>query len=60
MRITSFIDPDSDPEQSRNVNQAVISVGTGGWWGKGYFQGTQSQLGFLRVQHTDRNNDLKE
>lgn len=53
VRITSFVDPDSDPEQSRNVNQAVISVGTGGWWGKGYFQGTQSQLGFLRVQHTD-------
>ena len=53
VRITSFIDPDSDPEQSRNVTQAVISVGTGGWWGKGYFQGTQSQLGFLRVQHTD-------
>jgi rod shape determining protein RodA len=28
-------------------------VGSGGWWGKGYLQGTQSQLGFLRVQHTD-------
>lgn len=52
-RITSFIDPASDPEQAFNIQQALISVGTGGWWGKGYFQGTQSQLGFLRVQHTD-------
>ncbi len=52
-RITTFIDPASDPEQAFNVDQAVISVGSGGWWGKGYMQGTQSQLGFLRVQHTD-------
>lgn len=52
-RVTTFIDPSSDPEQAFNVDQAVISVGTGGWFGKGYMQGTQSQLGFLRVQHTD-------
>lgn len=52
-RITTFIDPSSDPDQAFNVDQAVISVGSGGWWGKGYFNGTQSQLGFLRVQHTD-------
>ena len=52
-RITTFIDPSSDPEQAFNVDQAVISVGSGGWFGKGYMQGTQSQLGFLRVQHTD-------
>lgn len=52
-RITTFIDPSSDPEQAFNVDQAVISVGSGGWWGKGYMNGTQSQLGFLRVQHTD-------
>ena len=35
------------------MEQALISIGSGGWWGKGYLQGTQSQLGFLRVQHTD-------
>jgi rod shape determining protein RodA len=52
-RVTTFLDPQSDPEQAFNVDQAVISVGSGGWWGKGYMNGTQSQLGFLRVQHTD-------
>ncbi len=52
-RITTFVDPSTDPEQAFNVDQAIISVGSGGWWGKGYMQGTQSQLGFLRVQHAD-------
>ena len=52
-RLAIFIDPSSDPEQQFNIDQALISVGSGGWFGKGYFQGTQSQLGFLRVQHTD-------
>lgn len=52
-RVTTFLDPASDPEQAFNVDQAVISVGSGDWFGKGYMQGTQSQLGFLRVQHTD-------
>ncbi|MEZ4643820.1 MAG: FtsW/RodA/SpoVE family cell cycle protein [Chloroflexota bacterium] len=53
-RITTFINPEeADPEDVFNVDQAVISVGTGGFFGKGYLQGTQSQLGFLRVQHTD-------
>jgi rod shape determining protein RodA len=53
-RITTFISPeDADEEDVFNVNQAEISVGSGGLFGKGYLQGTQSQLGFLRVQHTD-------
>lgn len=53
-RISTFLDPEAaDPEDVFNVDQAVVSVGTGGWFGKGYLQGTQSQLGFLRVQHTD-------
>lgn len=52
-RITVFLDPEADSEQARNTAQALISIGSGGWWGKGYFNGTQSQLGFLRVQHTD-------
>jgi rod shape determining protein RodA len=52
-RVTAFLDPEALPEQSFNVEQALISIGSGGWWGKGYLQGTQSQLGFLRVQHTD-------
>ena len=52
-RLAIFVDPSSNPEQQFNINQALISIGSGGWFGKGYFQGTQSQLGFLRVQHTD-------
>jgi rod shape determining protein RodA len=52
-RLVAFVDQEALPEQSFNVEQALISVGSGGWWGKGYLQGTQSQLGFLRVQHTD-------
>lgn len=53
-RITTFLDPEAaDAEDVFNVDQAEISIGSGGFWGKGYFRGTQSQLGFLRVQHTD-------
>ena len=36
-----------------NINQALISIGSGGWWGKGFLHGTQSRLYFLRVRHTD-------
>lgn len=53
-RIFHFLQPGQDPSgASYNVNQALISIGSGGWWGKGYGQGTQSQLQFLRVRHTD-------
>ena len=53
-RITTFVTPENAaPEDIFNINQAEISVGTGGWFGKGYLNGTQSQLGYLRVQHTD-------
>jgi rod shape determining protein RodA len=53
-RITTFLDPAAASEDDVfNIEQAEISVGSGGLWGKGYMQGTQSQLGFLRVQHTD-------
>jgi len=53
-RITTFINPEAaSNEDVFNIDQAEISVGSGGLWGKGYMQGTQSQLGFLRVQHTD-------
>jgi rod shape determining protein RodA len=53
-RITTFVNPEAADEESLfNIEQALISVGSGGLWGKGYMQGTQSQLGFLRVQHTD-------
>ncbi len=52
-RVLAFVNPEAVPEQAFNIDQALISIGSGGWWGKGYLQGTQSQLGFLRVQHTD-------
>jgi rod shape determining protein RodA len=53
-RITTFVDPEAaDEDDVFNINQAEISIGSGGWLGKGYGQGTQSQLGFLRIQHTD-------
>ncbi len=52
-RLTLFINPSSDPDSYFNVHQALVSIGSGGWTGKGLTQGTQSQLHFLRVRHTD-------
>ena len=53
-RILMHIIPGYDPfGASYNVTQALVSIGSGGPWGKGFRQGTQSQLYFLRVRHTD-------
>jgi rod shape determining protein RodA len=53
-RIVTFLYPEHDPSgASYNIMQALISIGSGGLWGKGLLQGTQSQLHFLRVRHTD-------
>ncbi len=53
-RLATFFDPWADPlGAGYNILQAEISVGSGGFWGKGFAQGTQSQLHFLRVQSTD-------
>ncbi|HRL13434.1 MAG TPA: rod shape-determining protein RodA [Aggregatilineales bacterium] len=52
-RITTFIDPASDPDGYYNINQSLIAVGSGGTLGKGYANGTQTQGRFLRVRHTD-------
>lgn len=52
-RITTFINPEGDPDAQFNIRQALISIGSGGLVGKGYANGTQSQLRFLRVRHTD-------
>lgn len=53
-RLLHFFDPGQDPlGAGYNVLQAQISVGSGGFWGKGLAQGTQSQLHFLRIQKTD-------
>lgn len=52
-RLLLFINPAGDPDSYFNVHQALVSIGSGGWTGKGLTQGTQSQLHFLRVRHTD-------
>ncbi|MBX3064631.1 MAG: rod shape-determining protein RodA [Anaerolineae bacterium] len=52
-RIYTFINPQGDPSSYYNILQAQISIGSGGMTGKGYLSGTQSQLRFLRVRHTD-------
>jgi len=52
-RILLFLDPQANPDDYYNIQQALISIGSGGWLGKGFGNGTQSQLHFLRVRHTD-------
>jgi len=53
-RIITFINPYADPlDKGYHVIQSVISVGSGGSFGKGLGQGSQSQLRFLPEQHTD-------
>ena len=53
-RISSFFDPEADAQGSGfNVLQAELAVGSGGITGKGFTEGTQTQLDFLRTQTTD-------
>ncbi len=53
-RVVSFLSPDADPLGSGyQVRQSKIAVGSGQWIGRGYGQGTQSQLRFLPERHTD-------
>jgi rod shape determining protein RodA len=53
-RLLIFLNPESDPSgEGYNMIQSRISVGSGGWLGQGLTHGTQSQLDFLKVQHTD-------
>jgi rod shape determining protein RodA len=53
-RLTTFLDPSADPRGSGyQVIQSMIAVGHGGMWGRGVTQGTQTQLQFLPVSHTD-------
>ncbi len=53
-RIEVFLNPESDPTRTGyNVRQAEIAIGSGGLWGRGLGQGSQSQLNFLPVAHTD-------
>ena len=53
-RIDTFLDPAADPlGAGYNIMQAQIALGSGGWSGRGYMQGTQSHLNFLPEKHTD-------
>jgi rod shape determining protein RodA len=54
-RILNFIFPDPSARHGDiyNIQQALISIGSGGWLGKGYNLGTQVQLRFLKVRHSD-------
>jgi rod shape determining protein RodA len=54
-RIVNFILPDRNATFGAiyNVQQALIAIGSGGLFGEGYGSGTQTQLRFLKVRHTD-------
>ncbi len=54
-RIANFIlpDPNATFGATYNVQQALVAIGSGGLFGKGYGHGTQTQLRFLKVRHTD-------
>jgi rod shape determining protein RodA len=52
-RILIFLNPGSNPDASYNIRQALISIGAGGLIGQGLGHGSQSQLHFLQVRHTD-------
>lgn len=53
-RILTFLNPESDPlGAGYHIIQSKIALGSGGMWGKGFMQGTQSHLNFLPEQQTD-------
>ena len=53
-RLIAFLNPAIDPlGTGYHIIQSEIAIGSGGLFGKGLMAGTQSQLGFLPVQHTD-------
>ena len=53
-RVQTFLDPDSDPlGAGYNITQSKIALGSGGVFGKGFGQGTQSRLNFLPEKQTD-------
>jgi rod shape determining protein RodA len=53
-RIDTFLNPSLDPLGSGyHITQSKIALGSGGFFGKGFMQGSQSQLNFLPEKHTD-------
>jgi len=53
-RIDTFLNPASDPlGAGYHITQSKIALGSGGWTGRGFMQGTQTRLNFLPEKHTD-------
>jgi rod shape determining protein RodA len=53
-RIDTFLNPSNDPlGAGYHITQSQIALGSGGWTGRGFMEGTQSRLNFLPEKHTD-------
>jgi rod shape determining protein RodA len=53
-RILTFVNPEKDPKGAGyQIIQSQVAIGSGGIWGKGYLEGSQTHLRFLPAQHTD-------
>ncbi len=53
-RIVTFMSPEKDPRGAGyQIIQSQVAIGSGGIWGKGFLNGTQTHLKFLPAQHTD-------
>ncbi len=53
-RLLVFLNPNIDPRDAGyHVIQSRVAIGSGGWFGNGYLEGTQKRLAFLPEQHTD-------
>ena len=53
-RVLIFMNPESDPlGRGYHISQSKIAIGSGGLFGKGFLQGTQSHLDYLPERHTD-------
>ncbi|MEM9395681.1 MAG: rod shape-determining protein RodA [Pseudomonadota bacterium] len=53
-RIDTFMNPENDPlGAGYHITQSKIALGSGGWTGRGFMEGTQSRLNFLPEKHTD-------
>lgn len=55
LRVFNFVfpNPEASYGDNYNVEQALITIGSGGWFGMGYGHGSQVQLRFMKVRHTD-------
>ncbi|MBI4513409.1 MAG: rod shape-determining protein RodA [Gemmatimonadetes bacterium] len=53
-RILAFLQPEVDPQGAGwHLIQSRVAIGSGGWFGKGFGEGTQKRLAFIPEQHTD-------